>query len=48
MTVLRVGRRKELLSEIQMDSPLYTRPAVIGDVLYLASASRLYRIAAKP
>ncbi|HEY9503448.1 MAG TPA: PQQ-binding-like beta-propeller repeat protein [Pyrinomonadaceae bacterium] len=48
MTVLRAGRRKELLSEIQMDSPLYTRPAVIGDVLYLASASRLYRIAAKP
>ncbi|HSE22445.1 MAG TPA: PQQ-binding-like beta-propeller repeat protein [Pyrinomonadaceae bacterium] len=48
MTVLRAGRRKELLSEIQMDSPLYTRPAVIGDVLYLASASRLYLIAAKP
>jgi outer membrane protein assembly factor BamB len=48
MTVLRVGRRKELLAEIQMDAPLYTRPAVIGDVLYLASASRLYRIEARP
>jgi outer membrane protein assembly factor BamB len=48
MTVLRVGRRKELLAEIQMDAPLYTRPAVIGDVLYLATANRLYLIAAKP
>ena len=48
MTVLRVGRTKELLAEIQMDAPLYTRPAVIGDVLYLATASRLYLIAAKP
>lgn len=48
MTVLRAGRRKELLAEIQMDAPLYTRPAVIGDALYLATASRLYLIAAKP
>jgi outer membrane protein assembly factor BamB len=48
MTVLRVGRRKELLAEIQMDAPLYTRAAVVGDVLFLATASRLYRIEAKP
>ena len=47
MTVLRAGRTKEFLSEIQMDAPLYTRPAVIGDSLYLATASRLYLIAAK-
>ena len=45
MTVLRTGRRKELLGEIQMDAPLYTRPAAIGDALYLASARRLYLIA---
>jgi hypothetical protein len=31
-----------------MDAPLYSRPAVIGDALYLATASRLYLIAAKP
>ncbi len=48
MTVLRAGRRKELLVEIEMDAPLYNRPAVIGDALYLATASRLYLIAAKP
>ena len=48
MTVLRAGRQKELLAQIEMDAPLYTRPAVIGDALYLATARRLYRIAAKP
>ena len=48
MTVLRAGRRKELLATIEMDAPLYSRPAVIGDALYLATANRLYLIAAKP
>ena len=48
MTVLRVGTRKEVLAEIEMDAPLYSRPAVIGDALYLATASRLYLIAVKP
>lgn len=48
MTVLRAGRRKELLAQIEMESPLYSRPALIGDALYLATAHRLYRIAAKP
>ncbi|HET9265014.1 MAG TPA: PQQ-binding-like beta-propeller repeat protein, partial [Vicinamibacterales bacterium] len=31
MTVLRAGRRKELLATIEMDAPLYSRPAVMGD-----------------
>ena len=48
MTILRAGRRKELLTEIQMDAPLYSRPAVSGDALYLATANRLYLIAPKP
>jgi outer membrane protein assembly factor BamB len=48
MTVLRAGRRKELLAQIEMDAPLYSRPAVVGDALYLATANRLYLIAAKP
>jgi outer membrane protein assembly factor BamB len=47
MTVLRAGRRKEVLAEIEMDAPLYSRPALIGDALYLATAHRLYLIAAK-
>lgn len=48
MTVLRAGRRKELLAQIEMDAPLYSRPALSGDALYLATANRLYLIAAKP
>ena len=48
MTVLRAGRRKELLAQIEMDAALYSRPAVIGDALYVATAHRLYLIAAKP
>src|SRR4029453_17253878 len=47
MTVLRAGRRKELLAQIEMDAPLYSRPAAIGDALYLATARRLYLIATK-
>jgi len=48
MTVLRAGRQKELLARIDMDAPLYSRPALAGDALYLATAHRLYLIAAKP
>lgn len=48
MNVLRAGRRKELLARMQMDAPLYARPAVAGDALYLATARRLYLIASKP
>jgi outer membrane protein assembly factor BamB/HEAT repeat protein len=48
MAVLRAGRRKELLAQIEMDAALYSRPALVGDALYLATAHRLYLIAAKP
>jgi outer membrane protein assembly factor BamB len=48
VTVLRAGRRKELLAEFEMEAPLYSRPALVGDALYLATANRLYLIAAKP
>ena len=47
MTVLRAGRRKQLLGQIEMNAPLYSPPALIGDALYLATANRLYLIAAK-
>jgi outer membrane protein assembly factor BamB len=47
MTVLRTGRRKELLAEIEMYAPLYSPPALVGDALYLVTANRLYLIAAK-
>jgi outer membrane protein assembly factor BamB/HEAT repeat protein len=48
LTVLRAGRQKELLAQIEMDAPLYSPPALFGDALYLATANRLYLIAAKP
>jgi outer membrane protein assembly factor BamB len=47
LSVLRAGRRKELLAQIEMEAPLYSRPALVGDALYLATANRLYLITAK-
>jgi outer membrane protein assembly factor BamB/HEAT repeat protein len=46
MTVLRAGRHKQLLGQIEMDAPIYSPPALVGDALYLATAKRLYLIAA--
>ena len=48
MTVFRAGRRKEVLAQIAMNAPLYSPPALSGDALYVATAKRLYLIAAKP
>ncbi len=46
MTVLRAGRTKEVLARVKMDAPLYSRPAIVGDSLYLATARRMYLIGA--
>jgi outer membrane protein assembly factor BamB/HEAT repeat protein len=48
MTVLRAGRDKHVLAQIEMDSALYARPALAGDGLYLTTARRLYLIGATP
>jgi outer membrane protein assembly factor BamB len=48
MTVLRAGRQRQLLAQVEMDAPLYSPPALIGDALYLATANRLHLIAARP
>jgi outer membrane protein assembly factor BamB len=48
MTVLRAGRRLQVVQRVEMDSELYARPALVGDELYLATARRLYRIAGRP
>ena len=48
MTVLRAGRDRQVLAQIEMDSALYARPALVGNALYLATARRLYLIMAKP
>jgi outer membrane protein assembly factor BamB/HEAT repeat protein len=45
MHILRAGRQKEVLAKIEMGAPLYSPPALAGDVLYLATARRLYAIA---
>jgi hypothetical protein len=37
-----------VLAQIEMDAPLYSPPAPLGDALYLATASRLFLIAAQP
>lgn len=47
MTILSAGRQKQLLAQIGMDAPLYSRPTVMGDSLYLATANNLYLIAQK-
>jgi hypothetical protein len=44
MTILRAGRRKDVVAEIQMDDALYSRPALAGDAMYVATARRLYLI----
>jgi hypothetical protein len=48
MIVLRAGRQKQLLGEIEIGEPIYSPPALVGDSLYLATAIRLYHIAARP
>ncbi len=47
MTVLRLGRRKKELARIEMGAPLYSRPTLAGDTLFLATANRLYAVGAK-
>ena len=48
MTVLRTGRRKKELARIEIGAALYSRPAIVGDALYLAAADRLYMVGTKP
>jgi outer membrane protein assembly factor BamB len=48
MTVLKTGRRKQELAKIEMNAPLYARPALVGDTLFVVTANRLYHIAATP
>jgi outer membrane protein assembly factor BamB len=48
MTVLRAGRHKDVISRIEMDGAIYSPPAAVGNALYVATANRLYLIAAKP
>lgn len=42
--VLRAGREKKIVREIEMPAPLHAGPAAFGGVLYIATAERLYAI----
>jgi outer membrane protein assembly factor BamB len=44
MTVLRAGRQKGVLGTVEMEEPLYSRGAVVGDAIYLATGRGLYLI----
>jgi outer membrane protein assembly factor BamB len=48
MTVLKTGRRKKELAKMRMNAPLYARPALVGDTLFVVTADRLYYIAGTP
>jgi hypothetical protein len=37
----------QILRQIEMGAALYCRPALVGDSLYVATARRLYLVAAK-
>ena len=47
MTVLRAGRQKEVLKQIEMEAALLSRPALVDEELYLATSRRLYCITTK-
>jgi outer membrane protein assembly factor BamB len=48
MTVLRAGRSKQVLAQMETGAALYSRPAIVGDEMYVATARGLYRIAKRP
>lgn len=44
LTIYRTGRKKQILNELQLPRALYAMPAVAGNTLFLATASRLYAL----
>src|SRR5262249_53141619 len=48
MTVLRAGRQKQVLVQIEGGAPISSPRPLLGDALYLPTANRLFLIAAKP
>ncbi len=47
VVVLRAGKKKELLHEVNMGNAIYTTPAASDGVLYIATRSRLFAIQSK-
>src|SRR5690606_20747555 len=46
ITVLAADREKQVLAEIDMGAPVYSTPVVANGVLYIATQTHLYAIAA--
>jgi outer membrane protein assembly factor BamB len=44
--VLAAGREKKILSQANLNGPVYSSPVVANGTLYIASATRLYAIRA--
>jgi outer membrane protein assembly factor BamB len=44
VTILKLGKEKELLAEINMESAIYTSPVVGNNVLYVANRNTLFAI----
>lgn len=45
LVVLKAGKEKELLAEIEFHAPIYSTPVVANGVLYVATQTHLYAIA---
>jgi outer membrane protein assembly factor BamB len=44
ITVFKLGKELEILSEFNMDSAVYTTPIVANDILYIANRNRVFAI----
>lgn len=44
LIILRAGREKELIAEIEFPSPIYSSPVVANDVLYVATQTHLFAL----
>lgn len=48
LTILREGKTKELVREVEFDGPIHSSPVLANDVLYVATSTHLFAIGAQP
>ena len=44
LTILKTGKQKQLIAEIEFDGPIYSSPVVANDTLYIATMTHLFAI----
>ena len=44
ITIFKLGRELEILTEINMGNSVYSTPIAVGDTLYIANKSHLFAI----